>query len=144
MLRCIRCNRSMAVPCMVAANDNHAPGTLVVACDHALSQKSFVRRLALALKASKLSRRKTLDWMADVIFLQHDTLIIWPDGRIFDVSDTDIDDLFGVDGRWLSEFIKLADTDLKQRPQKRVLARLRLLDLAFKIARPETAWHFGR
>lgn len=144
MNRCIRCHQTLAAPCLTAANDNHAPGVIVVACDHALSQKSYVRRLAMALKALGLSRRAVLDWMADAIFLHHEGSIVGPDGQTFDVSDTDIDDLFGTDGRWLSEFIKLADTGLKQQPQKRILMRLRLLDLAFKIARPETAWHFGR
>ena len=32
----------------------------------------------------------------------------------------------------------------RMKPQERVLARLRLIDLAFRIARPDIARHFGR
>jgi hypothetical protein len=41
--------------------------------------------------------------------------------------------------RWRSDFLRFAETEPKQPPQARVLNRLRLIDLAFRIAKPEQA-----
>ena len=66
-------------------------------------------------------------------------LIVLPGGAPFEISDTAIDDAFNNDGsfRWLSDFVSFAVREPKQRPQKRVLQRLRLIDLAVRISERE-------
>jgi hypothetical protein len=61
------------------------------------------------------------------------------DGRPFELPD--IDDAFGGDGsfRWLSDFIRFAEDPPHQLPQRRIIARLRLIDLYFRIKHPERA-----
>lgn len=65
---------------------------------------------------------------------------------MFEVSDTAIDEAFNDDGsfRWLSDFLRFAEMEPRQRPQARVLDRLRLIDLALRIAKPERARLIGR
>lgn len=114
--------------------------TVTIAPDWQLLRKSNFQRLAMATKALELTRREIPNWVADTIF-GFEGHKVSSDGTPFEVSDTDIDDAFGNDGsfRWLSDFMSFADTPPKQNPQRRVLARLRLIDLAFRIAHPERA-----
>ena len=58
-----------------------------------------------------------------------------------DTGDETIDLAFGDDGsfRWLSDFLSFASEPPKQKPQRRVLTRLRLIDLAFRIEHPKRA-----
>lgn len=78
------------------------------------------------------------NWIADVIF-RYEGQITWGNGDRFVIADTAIDHAFNEDGsfRWISDFLNFAETPPRQRPQDRVLARLRLIDLAFRIAYPE-------
>ncbi|WP_193169957.1 hypothetical protein [Nisaea nitritireducens] len=123
--------------------------TIVVASDTELRRRSYFRRMAMATRALieelELSRRTFPDWVADVIY-PYEGPILHPGGEPFTVIDTSVDDAFADDGsfRWLSGFVAFAETAPRQAPQWRVLDRLRLIDLAFKIARPDTARHFGR
>lgn len=146
---CAKCNRDVCNPCLRTQPDTGKRRRIVVASDRELRRRSYFRRLAMATKALqaelKLSRREIPDWIADTIYAWRGE-IVWPDGRPFDVSDTDIDDAFRNDGsfRWLSGFVRFADTVPRQAPQSRIVDRLRLIDLAFRIARPDVARHFGR
>lgn len=112
--------------------------SVVVATNRELGRVWYFRRLAIATAALDLSRREIPNWMADVIY-GYDGRILCPDGSGFHISDTAIDDAFNDDAdfRWLSDFVRFAFTNTpKQRPQSRIYARLRLLDLAFQIADP--------
>jgi hypothetical protein len=146
---CVKCNRDVCVPCVQKKTAAHPHRSIYVASDGELCRKSYVRRLAVAtvalLKELELSRRNFPNWMTDAIF-GFDGEILWPHGAPFEVSDTAIDDAFNDDGsfRWISDFLRIADQPMKQAPQQRVLSRLRLIDLAFRIARPDVARHFGR
>lgn len=145
---CVKCNREVCSPCI--RGTSHSGGRkIVVATDSELSRKSYYWRLAIATAALQkqlaLSRREIPNWLADTIYGYHGK-IEWPNGQEFNISDTAIDDAFNNDGsfRWLSDFVRMAETPPKQAPQYRVVVRLRLIDLAFKIVRPDTARHFGR
>lgn len=146
---CVKCNREVCNPCVRMQVDTGKWRRIVVASDRELRRRSYFARLAMATKALQaeldISRREMPDWIADTIY-EHRGEIVSPDGRPFDVSDTDIDDAFNNDGsfRWLSGFVRFAEESPRQAPQSRVLDRLRLIDLAFRIARPDVARHFGR
>ncbi len=99
----------------------------------------------MASRALELPRRDIPNWIADHVF-GFDGLIVWPTGLPFVLSDAAIDDAFNDDGsfRWLSDFLRFVQSPPRQRPQERILDRLRLLDLAFRIAKPEQAHPIGR
>ena len=146
---CIKCNREVCRPCVPALIGSSPKRKIVVATDDELQQLAYFRRLAIASAAlmdeDAVSRREFPNWVADAIF-NFDGPILWPHGGAFIVRDTAIDDAFNNDGsfRWLSGFIRFAEDPPRQAPQYRVLARLRLIDLAFKIDKPDIARHFGR
>ncbi len=109
-----------------------------VSPDWVLRKPNFGQKLTKGTKAIMdvhcLSRRDFADWLADTIF-GFEGRIVGPDGRPFPVTDTLIDDAFNGDGsfRWLSDFLRLADNPPKQRPQRRVLSRYRIIELALRI-----------
>jgi hypothetical protein len=136
---CERCGRDVCKPCAFKpVNDNKR--TVVVASDAELLRRSHFQRLATATRALGISRREIPNWIADTIWGFRGR-IAWPDGRPFEVGDEDIDLAFNDDGsfRWLSGFMYFDSTDPKQNPQRRILARLRLIDLAFRISNPVRA-----
>ncbi len=127
-------------------NDNERPPPVVTAAPALLLMKrSYYWRLAVATANLGMSRRKLADEIVEAIFF-YEGEILWPDGTPFDPDDTFFDDLFGNDGgfRWLSSFMALKTTPPKRAPQARVLERLRMIDLFFKIKHPSIARHFGR
>ena len=146
---CVKCNREVCVPCVRAKIGPEGRRKIVVATDDELRGKSYFRRLAIAGAALSremaLPRREFPNWMADAIF-EFEGEIVWPHGGPFTVHDTAIDDAFGDEGsfRWLWGFFRFAEVPPKQHPQFRLMARLRLIDLAFKIDRPDIARHFDR
>ena len=105
---------------------------------------AFIDALAEALKALRemgVSRRKMLDWLAEVIFgLVEDGWIIldW-DGEPIEIDDEIIDRAHGDDLHvtWPSTVIRSAGEPRKRRPRQSMLLRLGLYDIAFKaIGRP--------
>lgn len=149
MPMCVKCNRDVCSPCIRENNSSSRQGKIYVVTNAELGRRTYFRRLAIATAALKteleISRREIPNWIADAIY-GYDGMILWPSGVVFQVGDTDIDDAFNNDGsfRWLSTFICFADVPPLQAPQRRVFDRLRLIDLAFRIERPDTARHFGR
>lgn len=111
---------------------------VIVTTGRELRRMSHFQRLAIATAALEFSRRKLIDEISNVLY-GFEGEIIWPEGDPFDLPD--IDDAFGGDGsfRWLSDFIRFADMTPRQSPQRRVLARLRLIDLYFRIKHPQRA-----
>lgn len=146
---CVQCRSDVVRPCVPGAGQRLPQSAVVAPSEHDLRRLSYFRRLAIAtanLKASHgLSRRRIPDWIAETIHF-YDGVILTPHGRPWTISDTLIDDAFNNDGsyRWLSDFMRFATEPPKQRPQDRVIARLRLLSLAFQIAHPDVARHFCR
>jgi hypothetical protein len=136
---CNLCGHDVCKPCAFKpANENSR--TIIVASEAELCRRSHFQRLSMATRALGISRREIPNWMADVIFGFRGR-IMWPDGKVFEVGDEDIDAAFNDDGsfRWLSDFLHFASVNPKQKPQERVIVRLRLIDLAFRIAYPERA-----
>lgn len=136
---CTICGLDVCTPCRKSpANDNNR--VITVARDEELLRRSHVQRLATATRALGLSRREIPNWMADVIF-GFKGKIVWPGGKMFLIHDEAIDQAFNDDGsfRWLSDFLYFGERELRQSPQFRTLHRLRLIDLAFRIAHPERA-----
>jgi len=139
MTTCQRCGRDVCKPCQSKpVNDNKR--VVVVARDDELLRRSHVQRLGVATRALGLSRREIPNWMADVIF-GFKGKIIWSGGKTFLIPDEGIDKAFNDDGsfRWLSDFMLFGEREIRQSPQFRVLHRLRLIDLAFRIAYPDRA-----
>lgn len=140
---CTLCGMEVCTPCKTRpANDNKR--VITVARDDELLRRSHFRRLATATRALGLSRREVPNWMADVIF-GFEGKIIWPGGKQFLLPDDAIDHAFGDDGsfRWLTDFMVFSERECRQAPQFRVLHRLRLIDLAFRIAHPDRAKHIA-
>lgn len=139
MTYCTQCGRDVCKPCTSKpANDNKR--CIVVASDDELSRRSHFQRLATATRALGISRREIPNWIADTIYGFRGR-ITWPGGKPFDIDDEDIDEAFNDDGsfRWLSTFMYFAEYDPRQKPQQRILKRLRLIDLAFRISNPVRA-----
>jgi hypothetical protein len=112
--------------------------TVVVASDTALRRYSHFQRLAVATAALEVSRRELPNVIADTVY-EFKGRILWPNGTPYELPD--IDDAFGGDGsfRWISDFIRFAEEPPRQHPQRRVIERLRLTDLYFRIKHPERA-----
>lgn len=128
---------------LLAANDAGNNGNINrvvrVASFTELSRPSHVQRLAVATEALNYSRRKFLDELADAIFAMEGR-IFHPNGSVFPVPATLIDDTFAdADARWLSDFKRFAVDPPRQKPQNKVMPRLQLIDLYFRIRYPERA-----
>lgn len=137
MVICQYCTKDVCKPCLAIPGKHRK---VVVATDTELARHSHFHRLAMATSALGLSRREVPNWMADVIF-GFEGQILWPDGTAFVVGDEEIDLAFNDDRsfRWLSDFLRFAAEPPKQKPQERLIARLRLIDLSFRIASPDRA-----
>lgn len=110
-----------------------------MADDNRLRRKPHVSRLAIAAVAEGFSRREWPDAIADAIYGFEGT-IYYADGRKFEPTDTEVDDTFNdPDFRWISDFLAFADMPPRQRPQLRIVARLRLIHLYFQIKHLERA-----
>lgn len=116
------------------AQDPHR--TVIVASDTELYSRSHFQRLAIATAALSVSRRMLPNFIADTLYSFRGK-IVWPNGTPYELPD--IDDAFGADGsfRWVSDFIRFMEEPPRQNPQRRIIGRLRLIDLYFRIAYPE-------
>lgn len=113
--------------------------TVVMATDFQLGRISHVARLSIAAVAEGFARREWPNAIADAIYGFEGT-IYFADGRKFEPMDTEVDDTFAdPEFRWISDFLAFANVPPRQRPQRRTLARLRLVDLYFRIKYPERA-----
>lgn len=131
--------RAFAATNLPAISSDVLPRTVVMASDFQLGRISHISRLAIAAVAERISRREWPNAIADAIY-GFDGTIYYADGRKFEPTDTEIDDTFSdPDFRWISDFLSFADIPPRQRPQRRVIARLRLIDLYFRIKHPERA-----
>ena len=131
--------RAQFQPFKPATGSESSTVTVVMASDYQLQRKSHFQRLAIAAAAKGISRRVWADAIVDAIYGFEGT-IYYADGRKFEPTDTEVDDtFFDADFRWISDFLSFATIEVKQRPQRRVIARLRLIDLYFRIKHPERA-----
>lgn len=140
---CTKCGREVCTPCQSGCLIK-CTRTVVVASNAQLLRKSHHYRLAMVTRdlilKYDLSRRAYADWLADILF-DETIRTVYRDGRPYVITDTIIDDVFNNDGsfRWLSDFLLFADDPIRQCPQKRILERLRVIDLSIRIAYPDRA-----
>lgn len=111
---------------------------VTVASKQELIDPHYSRRLWLAARNMPYSRRQWLNKLAEAIY-GFDGVILLPDGRRFPLPD--IDAVMG-DPRWLSYYFE----ELNGLPKREVklIERLLILDLYFRIAKPDIQRHFGR
>lgn len=144
---CVKCRLNVCTPCVPvqgeAANDN--VGIVRIAHNRVLLRPQHYQYLAWRLAGIDVSSRGYLDWLADRLFFFEGT-ILDRDGSPLELGDTAIDDAFGDEpsARWVRSFRAAADKGLKQTPQRKLLPRLRLIDLGFQIADVGTARAYGR
>lgn len=129
---CSKCNQPVSQVLSKAANDNIFP--IYVLQDHELRRRNYIQNLAQRIASLPMSSREVPNWMADTIY-QFNGSILWPNGKIFQINDTDIDNVFNNDGsfRWIRDFRRHANIPLVQTPQSRLIPRYRLIDLANRI-----------
>ena len=115
-----------------------AKSVIYVASKAELASSSYTQRLWLAARNMPISRRKWPDVIAQAIY-HFEGDILLPDERSFPIPD--VDDVLG-DPRWFSYYFE--ELDGKPRREVRLIERLRLIDLYFRIAKPNIQRHFGR
>ncbi len=106
-----------------------------------LLSEHYYRRLWLAVRNIKITRRDWLDEMADMI-RDFDGKIVTPDGHQYELPL--VDDVFGndFDMRWLGYYLIPNEAGDHPRSRSRKIERLQLLDLYFRIKHPEVAENF--
>jgi len=115
--------------------------SIVIPPDHILLSASFLRRIASLLASLDIPRRSIPDWIADTLY-EYRGKVTHSSGDRFDIRSVDVDEAFGNEGsfRWVSDFLKLKDQSWKQSPQKRVLARIRLIVLCLILSGLLESW----
>lgn len=99
---------------------------------------SYKKRLWLAARNMKISRRKWPDAIADAIY-NFDGEILIENGMHWPIPN--VDDVLG-DPRWFSYYLEANGDE----PRRNVILieRIRLIDLFFRIRHPDVARHFDR
>ncbi|HEY9579660.1 MAG TPA: hypothetical protein VIR65_07310 [Rhizorhapis sp.] len=102
--------------------------------DKVLLSRDFLHRLGRRVGELELSRMKSTDWLATVLY-GWDGVILDADGNPFEIDDEMIDFSYGRDasGSWNTEVKKFGQRMPSRRPRKSLKLRLQLWDAAFKI-----------
>src|SRR3546814_8749883 len=102
--------------------------------DNGLLSRDFLHRLGRRVVELELSRMKSTDWLATVLY-GWDGVILDADGTPFEIDDEMIDFSYGRDasGSCNTEVNKFGQRMPSRRPRKRLKLRLQHLDAAFKI-----------
>lgn len=120
-------------------NGNKEKRVIVVESRETLESPLYKKRVWLAARNMKISRRNWPDVIADAIY-NFDGYIMVGNGMRWPIPD--VDNVLG-DPRWFSYYFEADDED-KPRRSVRLLERVRLISLYFKIAHPKIASHFGK
>ena len=107
-----------------------------------LGNEHYYRRLWLAARNIKISRRSWLNELANT-FRDFNGVVIYRAGISYRIPC--LDDVFGDDPdmRWLGYYLKPDRSGDHPLSKTRKMERLRLLDLYFRIKHPDIARHFG-
>ena len=111
---------------------------IVTASNGDLKNEVYLMRLWIAAKNMSYSRRQWPNIIFRAIY-DYKGVILCPDGRIWPIPD--IDQVMG-DSRWFSYYFE--ESEGKPLRTVRLLERLRVLDLFFRIEKPNIQAHFGR
>lgn len=125
------------------ARSPEAPSGVVVASESELRNPHYIRDLRAAVAAERLPRRLWRDAIADTL-RDFAGAVLKADRTPWEVPE--IDDHFPEDDdqRWVSDFARPLAEGKPFRMQGRVIERVRLIDLFFRIRHPELAATFGR
>lgn len=107
-------------------------GIVTAAPSDVLLTPGWLHAVAKRVKAIDLSRKKMADVLAGVLF-DYTGQIRAFNGDMIAVTPTLIDDEFGENLYWLFDMKRFADRLPKRKPAKRILSRLELLDIYFKL-----------
>lgn len=118
--------------------NNKLKRVIIVASKQELADTHYRKRLWLAARNMPYSRRKWLDKLAEAIYGFQGAILL-PDGRQFPLPD--IDQIMG-DPRWFSYYFE--DIDGEPKRDVRLIERLRIIDLFFRISKPDIQCHLGR
>lgn len=107
-----------------------------------LNDPVFDNRLWLATRNIDMPRRPFLDDVATSIYdykgrILYKRNFIWPKPDIYEVFG-------GIDGRWISYYIKEVNGRPRHKPRPSTLERRRILSLYFHIRHPHIWRHFKR
>jgi len=132
MLYCPKCNRVMVRSSFEAANDNIP--VLYVKNNRELLRPENITRIALELRDIPYSSRAIINWVADSLFIRFDGIILWPNGKTFEIGDEDLDRVFDTPtaSRWLRSVRQYAGRSAKQTAPATLADRYRFLDVALQ------------
>ena len=127
----------------LAANDNEpASRTVVIPALEKFESTVVVRRLGMIAKSMDMPRRAFPDFMA--AHLYGEIAFVTESGKRCAAPDVD-DFLSERDaGSWFGDLMRLAEAEPRQKPQQRILPRLRLFYMTVMIAYPSVAQHVLR
>jgi hypothetical protein len=117
---------------------------IVCVSDEELLSEPRYRRLWIAIKALKISRRRWLDELSDCL-RDCQASIYCANGEPYEIPVPD--DIFGNgngDIRWMSEYLKADPSGERPCIKSRKLERLRMLDLYLKIKHPSVYRHLSK
>lgn len=114
------------------------PPFVVIASKQEITDPHYNFRLWLAARNMKVSRREWPNLIADAIY-GYEGKIYCPDGRLWPIPD--VDEVLG-DPRWFSYYFE--EINGAPRREVRLIEKLRLIDLFYRISKPDIQRHFGR
>lgn len=98
---------------------------------------AFIEALAEAVRRLDLSRRKTVDWLAEVLLEWHDArgMILDWDGEPVVIDDALIEQIYGEDASstWPSTLKRIEPGSRRHAPRATLAGRLGLYAVAFAI-----------
>jgi hypothetical protein len=142
---------------------------IIVPTDDQLARCSVHNRTGMVVRNTQLARRPFVEFTADMVYgfadqaaamaseLRDEAILrgdvgnlservggfFWADGSAYKIPD--IDEVFGEPSfKWVSDLKKFALRECRQRPQKRILERLRFIYLAIEVWNPIIARHILR
>lgn len=116
-----------------AANDN--VGIVYVKTDRELLRRENIQRIAKGIAALPVTSPEVINWIADTLFIHFEGIILWPDGKLFEIGDDDLDRIFDnpTATRWLRSVRQHANRPFSQIGSPALAERYRMLDVAFEI-----------
>lgn len=115
--------------------DNNHFREIVLECESLILTREFVHELAKKIEAQKLSRQKSIGWLDEKLFHELKLRVFHANGAEFHVYPGIYEDAYfgSMDYRWNTDIKAFADRMPQRAPNKKLLLRLWLWDLAFKI-----------
>jgi len=110
--------------------------TYVLTAKRIVLTREFTHELAKKMRDLNLSRQKSIDWLDQKLFHELDAPVHLIGGKEFHVYPGIYEDAYGesFEYRWNTDIKRHADCLPQRAPNKSLLLRLWLWDLAFKVA----------